>query len=95
MDGFFKGIIVVGLLVFNILLAGFVATKLWLWFLVPMFKLPEIGWVQGVALLLTIRYFNGGLSKSKSDNGVMIELIGNFIYTLLVLLIAWLLKHYI
>jgi hypothetical protein len=46
--------IVSAILVVSSVVNGFVLTKLWAWFIVPMFHLPELGLPQAIALALVV-----------------------------------------
>ena len=64
---------------------GFVLTKLWIWFIVPVFHLPALTLVPAIGLCfvvsyLTHQYQHGGDDRSESDKFVSILSYGRYQY---------------
>ena len=47
---------------------GYTISTLWLWFIVPLFKAPEIGILQAAAIMILVNYF---VAKTDKDIGIM------------------------
>jgi hypothetical protein len=69
---------------------AFAATKLWVWFIVPVFGLPVISMAQMYGILLTFSLFVSH-KANKSDKDVMLELTAG---PLFVLIIGWIVKTF-
>jgi hypothetical protein len=50
------------------LLDGFVLTKLWLWFMVPVFGLPELGLAQAIGISLVVSWLTYRPNEKQDDD---------------------------
>lgn len=75
---------------------SFIFTKLWLWFLVPLFGLPEISLAQAYGLMLIVSFFKGipKTDKNKSKEDKIAEGILALIGPAMVLGIGYFVKSY-
>jgi hypothetical protein len=92
---FIFAIVFVPLTIYTMFAHGYVAMKIWQWYVVPAFGLAPISWVVGGALMLLVRLFTYTVSsaKSKKDESTLNEKVLTFVAGLLVpwytLFIAW------
>jgi len=61
-------LVVVVIIPLNSVLNGWVLTKLWAWFMVPTFGLPELGIVPAIGLSMIIGYLTQHATSSKSSD---------------------------
>lgn len=75
---------------------SFILTKLWLWFLVPLFGLPEVSLAQAYGLMLVVGFFKGmpKTDKNKSKEDKIAEGILQILGPAITLGIAYLVKSY-
>ena len=71
MEKLLKGIafvvVAVGLCVANTLLFGWAACKLWAWFIVPVFGLPQLTLLAAVGVGLLVKLFTVDLTTNRTD----------------------------
>lgn len=89
----FCGVVFIPLTIYTVFVHGFVAAKIWQWYVVPAFGVAPITWIVGGALMLLVRLFTYTIQTDKKSELTTKEKIMNFVATLLVpwytLLIAW------
>jgi hypothetical protein len=88
------GLVFVPLTIYTVFAHGYVAMKIWQWYVVPAFGMAPISWLVGGAIMLLVRLFTYTVSTSKKkDESTLSEKVINFIAVLLVpwytLFIAW------
>lgn len=66
---------------------GFVFQRLWGWFLVPNFDLPELSLAQSIGLSLAVNYATVQWMKQPEDNWECIH--DSLVYSLMALLVGW------
>ena len=87
------------ILALSSILRGYVLTWLWLWFIVPVFHLPELGIVQAIGIsavvgFLTTKYSNVDESELKKKTFAT-AVIESFCLSLAILGIGYLVKLFL
>lgn len=80
------------LYILSVILNGLVLTKLWVWFIMPIFTINAITIIQALGLSITIRYLTRpiDLHKNNKDDIDWNTRIGVAIaYPLMILLVGW------
>ncbi len=95
MDTIIKTLFAIGIVIAAILFKGFVFTKLWLWFLVPLFELPEINMAYALGIILIARLIKKPKNTLGNTTIDFSELLVSLLHPLIILVIGWVLKHYI
>lgn len=57
MENFGKFMAILFIFFISIIFSGFVLTKLWMWFITPIFYFYPINIIQAIGLLVTINFF--------------------------------------
>ena len=82
------GIFVVPLTAYGILVTGFVATKLWSWFLVPL-GLPSIGILHAAGIATLVRLFTAENPFAAQDSAERVPEDKKMSRTITLILIPW------
>jgi len=64
----FLGNIILGII--SVVITGFVLSKLWFWFIVPVFALPELRLIEAIGLSFLISFVWHGKSDGDTDDFV-------------------------
>lgn len=78
-----------------VFLKAFTLSKLWQWFFVSKFNLPEINIAYAMGLLLIISFICPNSDSVKDDETIYSAVIVLIVSSSFVLMIGWVLKHYI
>lgn len=87
--------VVLGFLAFVVssaMLRGFVFTKLWGWFVVPLFDVPQLSTVYAIGIALLIGMFTNRHDKEESSKDWGTIIVKAFVTPLLVLFVGWIIS---
>jgi len=89
----------IGLMVMSSIINGFVLTKLWAWFMVPAFGLPQLSIPIAIGVSMVVKYLTYQKPpESKDENNVnkIGEALGFVIfYPLITLFIGWVVHFFV
>ena len=80
---------------FLMVLRGYVLSQLWLWFLVPMFKLPEITVFGAYGICLIFSFLIPSRYDFETDKQKLKTIIEGITFPFFVLLIGWIVKTWL
>lgn len=85
MENFGKFMAIVLILIINPIVGGFVLSKLWLWFIVPIFQMEPLRVVEAIGILLIIGFLKFKRDKVEEalNQNFWAALGEDFIYALL------------
>jgi len=93
METFGKLVTAMILLVVSAIMRGFVLAKLWLWFMVTIFKLPAIRTIEAIGLMLIIGFIMAQNKDSKNEKSFGEALLSSTVFLIticgLFLLFGW------
>jgi len=95
-------VLVLGLTLLQWVVAGFVLARVWLWFAVPAFGAPPIGWATAVGMQFLINIARAPADSAAADpkrkretsEHVTKSVIMILVYYPMALLFAWILHHF-
>ncbi len=78
--------------IITILISGFILMKMWAWFMVPVFSLPEFNLYQAIGVSTFLSYIKGAKidDKEKEWSEVVLNFIKSLIYTGALFILAYL-----
>lgn len=83
-------ILITSALLYGAFSVGFVGMKLWAWYVVPVFSLPALTWVQAFGISLLVRLLT--YSPVPTGKDAKLNVGGVLLYPWIVLLLGWLVK---
>lgn len=99
MEKFGKFMTIVLAIFFTPIINGIVFTKLWLWFIVPIFHLPELGVVQAIGIMLLIAFLRGVKYKEAKDDdffrNFIVSLLSSMLFAALGLFLGWIISMFL
>jgi len=87
-----KNMLAIILLPFVLLLQGFVLSKLWLWFVMPL-GVPAISIVHAMGITILFNLFNNNVSHEKETlETFIIKILSGFTKSLIILLLGFIVQ---
>ena len=85
---------------YDVFVSGYVAMKLWSWFVVPIFNFRSLDLYESWAISLVISFFTHKYSTSncKDERGTdekLMSFVGMLIYPWMILLLGWMGKSFL
>lgn len=90
MESFVKLIGYITVSIISFFLGGYAIQQLWQWFVLPVFHLPVLMFLQGVGLCMTVRYFtHQQIVTVEPEDATTIRIVASIVLPLVVLFIGW------
>lgn len=84
MKNLVKFIILFLAMIINPIIYGFVFSKLWFWFIVPIFQMQPLRIVEAIGILFIINLVTLKLDKEVNEDDFWIKFITNIVFVVLV-----------
>lgn len=90
METFAKILGYLAITIISFFLGGYAVQQLWQWFVVPVFHLPVMTFLQGIGLCITVRYFtHQHIVTVEPEDGSTARIVGSVLFPLVALFGGW------
>lgn len=89
-------LITVLLLPLSSVFSGFMLSKMWDWFVVPIFSVNQLSITQAIGLMIIVKLFVGvDIDKKMNDVELLQSAIDNFKFSIVVFALAYIVKLFL
>ena len=96
MENFGKFMAVVLAMIVGPIIKGFVFSKLWLWFIVPIFQIQPLRVVEAIGIMLLFNFISVKISKKSVEDDFWevyrLYVVSSIIVSVFALLFGWIIK---